>query len=174
MMMINWEEKLVDSSRLVIDLVTEFVEENPQSFDSLLRYALEEVPQYSSRAIRVVNDYINAHPGILASYIPVLVNYLKNAKSEGVEAGVLKLLLDFADHYTEEQEGYLVDYCFQRLSSSPQRVGIKICSALVLQKFIRKYPSLEPEFESILMDEYGKNTKGFDYTVRKVLGKKPL
>ncbi len=165
----NFREQLVDSSRLVGNIVAEKVGENPEHYKQILDIVLTDEIPMSSRAGRVLDFCTIKNPGLITPHIARIFNQIK--KGQCLHRSVLKIFSELPVTFTEEQEGMLVDACFKWLADDSQAVAIKVYCMEILGKFAQKEPGIIPELVSILEEQIPTGTAGIKSRSRKIIRK---
>ncbi len=146
----DYELKLVDSSRLLADILVNDIGNNPERFEEMMNLSLRDEYPLSMRAARVIALVIESYPDLVYPYIPIMISRLSQLKTEGVRRGFLKVLSEQPFPYDEEQMGILTDIAFTWLSDPKEAVSIRYYSIEILLNVSKKYPEIQNELKSIL------------------------
>ena len=66
------ESLFFDSSKRTIEQVVQMVQEHPHLFDEIVTFALEEKPQVSNRAMRVVCETSLKNPELIRPWLLII------------------------------------------------------------------------------------------------------
>lgn len=162
-MTMDLREQFVDSSKLIGDMVAKNVLKDPQLYKQIVEMVLFEPMPMSSRAGRVLNICTDESPALFVPYIDTVIKQIKNEKE--IHRCILKVFAEVSLELNEQQEGILIDYCFNLLSDESQSVANKIYSMGILEKFAEKEPGIIPELlcvleEVILLGTAGVKSRG--------------
>ncbi|MBN2485546.1 MAG: hypothetical protein JXB34_06205 [Bacteroidales bacterium] len=144
------EEQLIDSSRVIADIVVTNIGKSQELFDQALALMLADKYPLSMRAARVVQLSAEKYPEMLRPHIQTLINTLLKSKIDGVKRCTLKVLLETKVFIDEEQLGELADICFRFASEPGEAIAIRAFSIDILFKVVKKYPEIKPELKAIL------------------------
>lgn len=170
----NLKDQLVDSSKIIGEIVAKNVGEDNALYKQILDLVLYEPMPMSSRAGRVLNICTENKPSLFVSYIDIVINHIK--KNKDVHRCILKIFAEIPYSLNEKQEGIMVDFCFNILGDESQSIANKIYAMEILEKFAMKEPGLIPELVGLLEEnlQYGstgvKNRAG--RTLRRLKRKK--
>ena len=165
------EKALYDSSRRVIDQVTETVWKNKALFKQALDLALSNKHQIANRAVRVVYFSAQKDKSLVSPYISQIVNSLDNIKKEIVQATFLQIFLNIEFPNNEDDIGLLADFCFRNVQKITNVASNKLLSMEILYKISNIEPELKPELISIIEDQMPKSLTSFRTRGRKILKK---
>lgn len=167
--LLNIKEQLVDSSRIVIELVAAGIGNDTLLLSEAMDIAFREKPPVSTRAARVVQLCAEKNPEML---IPNLDTIIFNMpEQEGTRRSFLKILADIPYEFTEEQKGVLVDRCFEWFQSNNQPVAIKAYCMQLLAKIAESEPDLKPELISVIKEQIPRSSAGIMAQGSKILKK---
>jgi hypothetical protein len=148
----NYEAKLVDSSRIVADMLVEDIGNDPVRFDEMLQIFLRDTYPLSMRAARVLALCAEKYPELIKPHIPKLFASLNDIKVEGVRRGLINMLCPFVKDLTEDELGLLTDKAFIWLSDPKEAIAIRYYSIEILKQIVIMYPDLVQEFIPILLE----------------------
>ncbi|MBI5217329.1 MAG: hypothetical protein HY958_00165 [Bacteroidia bacterium] len=141
----DFQELLVDSSRLIADIAEKQICDNPQFFGPLLRFAMQDKDEYSMRAARVVEMAVGKKPKLIKPFLGEVIEKLPRFKVDGVKRSLLKIFTEYLDIVNEDQLGYLVDCCFNFLKDRYEPVAVKYYSIKILYDVSNREPDLKHE-----------------------------
>ena len=163
------KEQLVDSSRIVIELVAAGIGNDTGLLSETMDIAFREKPPVSSRAARVVQLCAGRNPELLLPYLDIII--FNMPEQEGTRRSFLKILADIPYNFTEEQKGVLANCCFDWFQSNNQPVAIKAYCMQLLAKIAESEPDLKPELISVIKEQIPRSSAGIVAQGSKILKK---
>jgi hypothetical protein len=152
----NYETKLVDSSRMIADILTADISNDQARFDEMFELAMRNVYPLSIRAARICEMCISLHKHLILSRLNDLIDIIENSKIEGVRRSFLKVLAGNPFILSEELQGRLVDLAFGYISDNKEAIASRSYSIDIILKLLKKYPELKSEliytFEEMTRD----------------------
>lgn len=146
----NYGPKLIDSSRMVADILTADICADQEKFNEMFSIALKDVYPLSMRAARVVELCVFKHIELIKSHVDELLHYIEISKIDGVRRSFLKILAELPLKLDETSQGRLVDIAFSNIENQKEAIAIRSFSIDILMKFIGSYPELTNELTYLL------------------------
>ena len=140
-------------------LISEIVKSDSH-FLSLLQLALHEKDPLSWRACWILDGADEKKPGLARKYIPKIVQKLPSLESKGALRSLLRLLT--RHKIPENEQGLLIDLCFQYLSSELYPVAVKAHAMQIIYHHVLLYPELKNELIAVIKDQAENNSAGFN------------
>lgn len=170
---------LNDSSRAAIDMMAAKAVRSREIRKVLVEISLEEIPQVSSRASRVIESSVNMDPKCLLDYEKDILYGLSGIKDSSIRRSFIKIYTLNTLPHDEETQGYLLDACFKYLTHPDEPVAVKVYCMEVLYRFTARYPDIIKELsftlEEFCEDETGACASRARYLLKQLrLGKLPL
>jgi hypothetical protein len=165
------EAQLVDSSRLLIDLVVANVGNDQKLFDEAVKTMVKDKYPISMRAARIVQFAALRHPNLLRNHIDSMILVLPISKVDGVKRSILKLFTETPVFINDDQLGRLTDCCFSFVQNPNESIAVRAFSIDILLKIIKKFPDLKPELIAILESILPDGSVGLKNKCRKLLKK---
>jgi len=165
----NYEAKLVDSSRLLADILSDDIGNDPERFNEMMQIAFCDEYPLSMRAARIIALSSDNYPELINPYIPQIIECLKELNTDGVLRGFLKILAELPLEFDDEQMGVLTDMAFTWLANPGEPIAIRYYSIEILQIISRKYPEIGIELSIILQEMVNDESSGLKAKSRKVL-----
>ncbi len=165
----NYESKLVDSSRLLADILVKDIGNDTGRFKEMMNLAFRDEYPLSMRAARVVALTAEWYPDLLIPYIPILITAFQHLKTGGVRRSFLKTLTEHSYPLSEEQLGILADLAFTWLSDPKEAIAIRYYSIEILLIVAKLYPEIRNELKSILDELLEDESSGLRAKSRKVI-----
>lgn len=148
---VNFEELLVDSSRVLADLVVDRVGDDTGLLDQLYRIALREDGQISMRAARAFDLADEARPGFAKKYLDDITGRIPGLKHVSVKRCFMRTLSRYELTENEELLGIFYDYCFRLVTSQTAPVAVRYYGMYFAYRTCLREPGLK--FEMIPMLE---------------------
>lgn len=146
----NYDAKLVDSSRIIADLLVKDIGDSQERFDEMLEITLRDSNPISMRASRIIALCSDKYPQLINPHISALIEKLGHLKNEGVKRGILKIFAEHKLPITEDDLGLLTDLAFKWLEDHSQAIAIRYYCIEILLKVCKTYPDLLNELTPIL------------------------
>lgn len=146
----GYETRLVDSSRMIADIMVADIGNDQEKFDEMMVLALQDVYPLSMRAARVIELCMPRRINLFKSHINKIIRLLPSVKVDGLKRSFLKIFADSPIYMDEELSGQLVDLAFNYLGDQKQAISVRAYSIDILVRFVRIYPEMKPELIAIL------------------------
>ena len=142
------KEQLVDSSKLIGDMVVKSVGKNPDHYKEILDLVLYEPMPMSSRAGRVLNMCTENEPVLFQPHVDTVINEIR--KGNEIHRCILKIFAEIQLVLNRNQEGILVNACFDWLADESKSIATKVYCMEILARFAEKEPGIIPELIALL------------------------
>jgi hypothetical protein len=159
-MKVTLEKILVDSSRAIADIAIAEVDKNPALFNEAWELTMKDEYPISMRAARVVDECAERNPGLIEPYLDEMIRRLPEIVTDGVKRGFLRFLVRTKAKLTPTLRGYLVDTCFDFLSSGSSSIAIRYYSLLILYEISKREKTLKTELLDVVEDGIFRNQFG--------------
>ena len=167
----NYESKLVDSSRIIADMLVIDIGSDPERFQEMLSICLRDKYPLSMRASRIVALCTEKYPHLINDHIDLLIQSMDKIKVEGVRRGFLKIFAEQKPPLTEDQTGYLTDLAFRWLGNSKEAIAVRYYCILILLRVCENYPELRNELVLTLRSLKEDGSPGLQSISKQVLRK---
>ena len=157
----DFKTALVDSSRLIADMVADVVGNNKEYFEQILNIVFEDDQVYAPRAARVLELVSSKYPSLIFPHINMLAKKLPDFKENGVKRNITKTISQHQLPSDEDSLGILTDTCFRWLRSESVPVAIKIYSMHILQRVVKQIPELTAELLFSIEEQMPHASPGF-------------
>ena len=162
-------KELIDSWENLQYLVNEIVR-NPDYYKLLIELAFYDTHPKSWRAAYLVDKINDKHPELLHPFLSAMINQVQIEKSPGKKRHFLKLIS--LNDLTEEQQGFLFNFCIETLKSGKEPAAVRVHAMQILQNIAVKEPELIPEILLIIEDEMENHlTAGINSRGKKLVAK---
>lgn len=165
------EEKLVESSRKLTDIIVSEIGSNQVLFDEIIELMYRDKSPVSMRAAWVAYLVTQKNQHLAKKHYPKLIEILPNVKVDGVKRSALKMLADGVDDLNEDEFGALADIAFTFAGDPAQAIAVKAFSIDILILVSKKYPDILPEIEAILESILPEASRGLKNKCYKLLKK---
>lgn len=165
------EDKLVESSRALTDLVVREIGNNQQLFDETIVLLYRDVSPVSMRAAWVAYLVAENYPHLVKKHYSNLISILPSIKVDGVKRSILKMLSDGMDELKDEDFGALADCAFTFAEDSAQPVAVRAFSIEILVRVSKTFPEITGEIAAILEAMLPEASRGLRNKCNKMLKK---
>ena len=146
----NYKTKLVDSSRMIADIMTADILDNQERFDEMFGLALLDEYPISMRAARITEMCVSRYKHLIKPHINEIVDIIDKSKLEGVRRSFLKILAENPQLLNEELQGRIVDQAFAYIDNQKEAISIRAYSIDIIFSLLKNYPELKNELIYIL------------------------
>jgi hypothetical protein len=165
----SYETRLVDSSRMIADIMVADIGNDQEKFDEMMVLALRDVYPLSMRAARIIELCMPKHINLFKPHIDKIIRLLPSVKVDGLKRNFLKIFADSPIYMDEELSGQLVDLAFNYLGDQKQAISVRAYAIDILVRFVRIYPEMKPELIAILESMYTDASVGLRLKSRKII-----
>ncbi|MEA3460859.1 MAG: hypothetical protein U9R49_03195 [Bacteroidota bacterium] len=141
------------------DLLIGEVIKSESHFITLLQLTLHEKDPLAWRASWILDGSDEKKPGLARIHINEIIQALPELESKGALRSLLRMLARY--DIPEEEQGLLIDLCFNYLVSELFPVAIKVHAMQIIYNHVLLYPELKNELIAIIEDQEDNNTVGF-------------
>lgn len=139
----NLKAQLVDSGRIVGEMVALNVGNNPELFKQIVDMTLYEKRPMQSRAGRVLDLCTIKYPYLFLPHIDRILEF--GQQGNILHRSILYVFAETDIQLTEDQEGILLDLCFVWLEKEQLEVAHIIFCFTILFRIVKNIPELAPE-----------------------------
>lgn len=161
------KDQLVDSSKLICDMVAENVGTNPNHYKEILDLVLYETMPMCSRAGRVLNMCTENEPSLFQPHVSTVINEIRKGKE--IHRCIIKIFAETQVVLNRNQEGILMNACFEWLADESKSIATKAYCMDVLVKFAEKEPDIIPEFIALLEELLPEGSAGIRARALKII-----
>ncbi len=163
------EDQLIDSSRIIIDIVVANIGNDQKLFDEAVSVMIKDKHPVSMRAARVVYFVSHKHPEMIKPHFENLLPIISNTKIDGVKRCILAILFETPIYISEDQLGELTDICFGYVGDEKEPIAVRAQSIDILLKIASKYPEIIPELKAILENIMPETSSGLKNKCKKTI-----
>ena len=171
--MYNYELKLVDSSRVIADILTADIADDQDRFDEMFEIALQNCYPLSMRAARIVEICVSKHRKFILTHLNKLPEYIEASDVDGVKRSFLKILSETPLPQDENFLGRLTELSFSFVENNNEAIAVRAFSIDILLKISKTYPDLKSELIPLLQNMAEDSSKGLESKCNKILKKLP-
>ena len=152
-----------------LELLVKEISSNPDYFRLLMEIALESPEKKSWRAAYLADKIHDEFPELLQPYLEKIILKLKTEKNDSKKRHFLKLVS--MNQVPEKHYGFLVDYCFNALSSELPP-AVRVHAMQILYNISEVEKDLKPELAQVIEQEIEyRSTAGIRSRGKKLLNK---
>jgi hypothetical protein len=167
--MYNYESKLVDSSRMIADIITSEIGNEQIKFDEIFEIALRDNYPLSMRAARIIELCVSKQQTLIRPHIYNMLKAIETSKIDGVKRNFLKILSEIPLPLDENYQGHLVDLSFKLIEDNSESIAVRAFSIDILMKFSKTFPELKRELIPLLETIAEDSSKGLESKCKKLL-----
>jgi hypothetical protein len=169
--MLNYELKLVDSSKLLADILVDDIGNSLKKFKEMLDVALLDKYPESMRAARILALCAEKNKKLVCPYVNQLVQQLEHVNVEGVKRGFLKILSENSECLDEDSWGIIANLAFEWMNNPKEAISIRYYCIDLMGQLQDQYPEIKEELISILESIMEDESKGLRTKCIKTLRK---
>lgn len=158
-----------EHSRANTLIVAEYIGSRPSRFRKLMDLFLGDDTVLAQRAAWVFSKVAEQHPHLLHNYLDQLIARLDEALHPALQRNFLKIMADYQVPLSEDQEGLLVNSCFDLLANPKVPVAIRVHAMQCIANLLGQYPELAIELKPLIEDGMEEGSAGFKSRGKKIL-----
>lgn len=159
-------KRLTDHERLFL---FEELREHPQLILDSLNFALEEDKNKNFIPFWHLDHFFCAHDDIFIEWMGEWINILLRLEHSGCKRSVLRVLAKKKRPFTEEQEGYLLDFTITHLEDRFEEIAVHAHSMKLLCRLMPKYPEIGQHVKLLVEEDFKNRSRGYQSIGRKLL-----
>ena len=167
----DFKTQLLDSSRLIADMVVKDIGADSKRFKELLNVCYKDEYPISMRASRIAYLIILNRPDMIMPYIDEFVQNLFTIKDISNLKNFLAIVWIVNPKLDDKKSGILVDKCFYWLASEQFTPAVKVYSMEILYNISKQFPDIIHELTSSIEDQMPVGSSGFKSRGLKILKK---
>jgi len=153
------EQLLVELSRRNIELVSNWILDNPGSESLLVDLVISHKPKVAERASWVMEKISDRLNGFFDPYLPRILEVIQLIPSSSTRRTLAKVLM--LHTIPEDYEGKILDFCITAIESPKEPVAVKANCMTIVFNLLPKYPDLRNEVYAIIESQLPHNSIGF-------------
>jgi len=160
------EELLKEHSKPQALKIVNYIGNNPERFDELMKLFFQENYRLNQRAAWPVGIFAEKHPDFILPYLGAMINLLEKDVHNAVKRNIVRTLQYI--EIPDELLGLAAENCFQLLTSNKEPVAIKVFAMTVLANICKKEPDLKQELTLVIEDQLPYASAGFKSRAKKI------
>jgi len=158
----------IQSARQCLQAV-EIISTDKKKIKELVHIFVTENDDIARPASWVLSKIAENHPALLYPHLHDIISRLQRpVVHDGIKRHVLKILEICS--VPEDEEGVVMNLCFDVLSDVKEAVAIKVFAMSVLAELAKKYPDIKQELITILQNTLSmETTPGFKSRANKII-----
>lgn len=161
-----------DSYRATADAIVEKVGWNQEYFNQLVDYSLTNDYPVAMRAARAAQLCAEKHPSLAVSNLERIIDFLPQAKIDGVKRCYIKLFTEnvaISELEKLHNLGILLDLGFQWVLNPKEAIAIRAFSLYLLNKLAKIEPDIDIELLAVLENTRLEDSPGMISVKRKLI-----
>ena len=158
-----------EHSRANTDAIKTYIGSQSDRFNELMELYLGDDPILAQRAAWVFSGVGEAYPHLLIPYLDQLIGYLDQAVHPALKRNFLKIMAEGGIALSEDQEGLLVNSCFELMANPKIPVAIRVHAMQCIANLLEAYPELAIELKPLIEDGMEDGSAGFRSRGNKIL-----
>ncbi len=167
----NLEDLLPDTGKLTAIHAAEVAIQKTELVSKILDLAFSDKHPISTRAANTIEIIDSKKPELIEPFYLKIIQGFPKFHTSGVKRCLLKIFTRHTDIQNEEMLCLLLNYCFERIASADEEVGVKAYSLLILYNISNREPDLKNELIFAIKDQLPKNSKAFSSLGKRILKK---
>ena len=161
---------LKEHSKKQCELITNYIGNDKKKFAELMSIFFKGEYRITQRAAWPISYCVRYHPELIKPYFGRLFKMLdKKGTHDSVGRNILRLLQDV--EIPKRFHGYVMNKCFEIISSVEKPIAFKAFSLTVLGNLTKEYPEIKQELKLIIQERWDYETAAFHSRARKLLKK---
>jgi hypothetical protein len=167
--MYNYQSKLVDSSRMLADLLVKDIGNNSHKFAEMMGLAFRDEYPVSMRAARIIALSAEQHIDLIHPYLLQMIEALEKCKVDGVKRSFLKILAEQPVNLDEGLIGKLTDLAFTWVNDPRQAIAVRYYCIDIILNVATCYPEIGIELSELLRNMMNDFSSGLQSKSKKVI-----
>jgi hypothetical protein len=160
---------LKEHSKANTRLVADWIGQDPQRVAHLVDLFINDEYRVVQRASWVVSEIGCKYPSLLEPYYAQIIATMQKPVHPGVLRNGLKFFAETQVKLPEEEEGLLVQLCFEVLLAPQQAIAVQVHAMQYIANLLPVYPDLAIELKEIIEMNFENGSAGFRSRGRKIL-----
>lgn len=158
---------LQETSRSQINYIRGLVFQQARLMESLFQLIETERGRLSMLAAWVILACHEQQAAFVRPHLKRLAHILPTTNHNGVRRCFLKIIAENA--ILEEDQAFLLDYCFSRLLDPKEAIAVKVHAMQILYNLSRLFPEITRELADVIEMEMPHGSAGFRSRGKKIL-----
>lgn len=148
-------------------IIAKYVGKSTSRFAALMQLFFHNEYRVSQRAAHAVSHCVDRYPALLQPYISRMIEHLHKDPEVAIKRNTVRLLQK--QEIPEESQGFLVEKCFEYLTSAKETIAVKAFSMTILHNLTHVYPELKSELKIVIEDLIQHASPGVKNRGKKIL-----
>ncbi len=158
--------RLLDDEKLFL---FETLKENPEYIPTSLKFAIQEDKNKNFIPFWHLDHFFHAHDEIFLIWMDEWIDTLLKVEHSGCKRSLLRVLVKKKRLFTQEQEGYLLDFAIKHLEDRFEEIAVHAHSMKLLCRLIPKYPEIGQHVKLLVEEDFNNRSSGYKSIGRKLL-----
>ncbi|MEL7219895.1 MAG: hypothetical protein AAGJ93_01170 [Bacteroidota bacterium] len=163
------EQLLKEHSKANTQVIVNWIGTSPERLEQLIQLFTQDEYRVVQRAAWVLGDISIKFPYLLTPHYSLIIATMQTPLHPSVVRNSLRFFADIDPTLSEEEEGILVELCFNLLLDPQQPVAIQVHAMQCIANRLNTYPDLAIELKEIIEASYENGTAGFRSRGKKIL-----
>lgn len=124
----------------------------------------------STRAANTIEIIDSKKPDLIKPHYKKIICGFPSFKVDGVKRCLLKIFTRHTD-LDEELLCRLLNYCFERVASSSETVGVKVYSLMILYEISKQEPDIKNELATAISTQLSESSAAFKSIGNRMIAK---
>lgn len=160
---------LQEHSKINTQLIVDWIDQDIERVAQLVDLFIHDEYRVIQRASWVLSEVGCKYPQLLRPHYAPIIASMQNPVHPGVVRNGLKYFADTKVTLPEQEEGLLVQLCFDVLLDPQQAVAIQVHAMQCIANLLPVYPDLAIELKEIIETGLEHGTAGYCSRGRKIL-----
>ncbi|MES2139660.1 MAG: hypothetical protein V4511_08110 [Bacteroidota bacterium] len=161
------EQLLKEHSRSNTDAIANAIGNSAVDLKKIIDIIYNEKDPLPQRASWLLSTINKKHPELLTPYIPLFISSIKKIKIDGIKRNMTAVLA--SSKISINQQGKLVNLCFDLLLSSEETVVVKVHAMQAIANTAIHHPELKNELKMAIEDQLPKTSAAFHARAKRIL-----
>ena len=158
--------RLTDNDRLFL---FEQLRDNPEFIEECLNFAYSEDENKNFIPFWHLDHFFYSHDDYFLLWMDKWIDILLKVKHSGCKRSLLRVLAKKKRPFTEEQEGYLIDFVIKHLEDRFEEIAVHAHCMKLLCFLVPKYPEIASHVKLLVEEDFNNRSKGYQSRGRKLL-----
>ena len=162
------ETLLSEHSKANTIRIGDYIGNDQQRFDALMKHFMANEYRITQRAAAVVNYCAGEHPRLIRPHLGPMIENLRNPNlHDAVKRNTVRTLQFI--RIPQDLQGIAADVCFNFLASASETIAVRAFSMTVLLNIVKEEPGLKNELKLVVEELLPYGSTGLKNRARKTL-----
>ena len=159
-------KRLTENERLFL---FEKLREAPELISKCLDFAIKEDANRNFIPFWHLDHFFYNHDDLFLIWMDKWIEVLLSVEYYGSKRSLLRILGKKKRHFSEEQEGLLVDFAIKHLENRFEEIAVHAGCMRLLCQLVPKYPEIGGHITLLVEEDFNNKSKGYQSIGRKLL-----